>query len=113
MEPRKGPRPSWELRGERNLAQRREVEEALKHRRIARQQNEEPDDGPTDADLERFSGVTQRCPKCNTELYDDAAICWSCGEALLERDRHGSGASWWVVTIVVSLVIAVMIWGLR
>lgn len=75
--------------------------------------DEEHDEGPTDADVERFSGVTQRCPKCNTELYDDAEICWSCGEALMSRERHAEGISWWVISIIVGLVIAVIVWSSR
>lgn len=113
MEPPKGPKPGWELRGERLLAHRPGPDETLKSRRLSRQQSEEADDGPSDADIERFSDVTQRCPKCNTELYDDAEICWSCGEALTARERHGEGLSRWVITIIVGLVIAVMIWGAR
>ncbi len=113
MEAPKGPKPGWNLRGESNLAHRRESDEALKFRRLSKQQREESDDGPSEADLERFSGVTQRCPKCNTELYDDAEICWSCGEALLARERHGQGLSWWVITIIVALVIAVVVWSSR
>jgi len=40
------------------------------------------DDGPSDADIERFSDVTQTCPSCGTTLYDDVEVCWNCGHAL-------------------------------
>ncbi|MBS0190846.1 MAG: hypothetical protein U0573_03000 [Phycisphaerales bacterium] len=51
------------------------------------------DDGPSEEDLERFAGVTQVCPACRTELYDDVDLCWKCGRPLAgERD----GVKWWV-----------------
>lgn len=45
------------------------------------------DDGPSDADIERFSDVTQKCPSCGTVLYDDVEICWNCGHALGSEQR--------------------------
>lgn len=40
------------------------------------------DEDPSPEDLERFGGVTRQCPQCNTELYDEAELCWKCGHAL-------------------------------
>jgi len=45
------------------------------------------DEGPSEADIERFGDVTQTCPACSAELYDDAEMCWKCGHAF------ASGAS--------------------
>lgn len=113
MEPQEGP----ERGRDRSLAPRRppEVSPRDPRRRTApdHAHDEGPDEGPTDADIERFSDVTQRCPNCKTELYDDAEVCWSCGEALTARHRHADGLSWWVITIIVSVVVAVVIWSAR
>ena len=43
----------------------------------------EDDDLPSEADVERFSDVTVKCPHCGTEMFDDAEICWHCGMAIL------------------------------
>ncbi|MBX3355892.1 MAG: hypothetical protein KF724_09360 [Phycisphaeraceae bacterium] len=49
----------------------------------------EPDDegdsvdlGPSDEDLERFSGDEAHCPFCGAEVYDDAVKCPECFEAI-------------------------------
>lgn len=65
-------------------------------------------DGPSQADIDRFSDVTVKCPECGTELFDDVAICWNCGRPV------GSGAPGegklplWVI-IVALLLIAGMV----
>lgn len=46
----------------------------------------DPDDeGPSDADLERFGGATRACPDCKTDVYDEASICPRCGSYLDDR----------------------------
>ncbi len=60
------------------------------------------DDGPTDADLERFGGVTRTCPKCRTEVYDDAELCWNCGHAFSGAPRAPKAI--WIVTAIVLVV---------
>lgn len=67
----------------------------------------EVDEGPSDEDIERFGGVTQRCPECETELYDDVTVCWNCGH-VLSSTRQPS-ASRWVTVIVVLIIIAIFI----
>lgn len=69
-----------------------------------RQPRGEHDDGPTDADIERFSDVTQKCPKCGTELYDDVEICWNCGHALGSNSNPAKGV--WIAIVVGVLLLA-------
>ena len=38
-------------------------------------------EGPSDDDVEAFSGVTRTCPECKTEVYDEAELCYNCGHA--------------------------------
>jgi len=40
------------------------------------------DEGPSEADLQRFGDVTRNCPECKTELYDEVEMCYKCGHAL-------------------------------
>lgn len=54
------------------------------------------DDGPSDADIERFSDVTQTCPSCGTTLYDDVEVCWKCGHALGSERRQGLPLWLWI-----------------
>jgi len=61
------------------------------------------DEGPSDEDLRTFGGVTQACPACRTELYDDAELCWKCGHAL-GIDRRG--------VPIWAFVVAVLLLGL-
>jgi uncharacterized protein (DUF983 family) len=68
------------------------------------------DEGPSDADLDRFSDVTQKCPKCGTELYDDVELCWNCGHALLSRPERSPASMIVVLICVVVVVIALVFW---
>jgi len=67
------------------------------------------DDGPTDADLEKFGGVTRTCPECKTEVFDDAEVCWKCGRAFMGGDAKTSRAVWWVIGLIVLLVLAMSV----
>jgi predicted nucleic acid-binding Zn ribbon protein len=68
--------------------------------------DDERDEGPSEADIQRFGDVTQKCPQCGTELHDDAAVCWSCGHALAARsERRMSPVA---IVVVVLLVIALV-----
>lgn len=62
-------------------------------------------EGPSDADLERFSDVTVKCKGCGTELMDDVSECWKCGKAVGGKGSHESGLPTWAVLTVVLLVI--------
>lgn len=63
------------------------------------------DEGPTQADVERFGDVTRTCPSCRAALYDDAEICWKCGEAIVDQPRT---PRWIVVTSVVLVVVILL-----
>ncbi len=70
----------------------------------------EIDEGPSAEDLERFSGATQHCPQCRTELHDDVDICWKCGHALL---AHSGGPKWaiWVGVAIVAAILGGLLWS--
>ncbi len=67
-----------------------------------RMRQSDNDEGPSDEDIEQFSGVTRTCPKCDAEMFDDVEICWKCGHSLMTRDS-GRSPRW--VPIVAALVI--------
>jgi hypothetical protein len=71
---------------------------------------DELDESPSEEDLERFGDVTQTCPQCGTELYDDVDLCWNCGHALMSRPARPPAALI-VVLIVVLLVIGLLVFG--
>lgn len=70
---------------------------------------EPPDDGPSEEDVERFSGVTVKCPECGTEVLDEVEVCWKCGHVLRERDRFRQVPVWTVV-IVILLILTMLVW---
>ncbi len=75
------------------------------------------DEGPSEADIAQFSGVTRDCPACGKEVHDDAAICYHCGEAF-EKTTAGSGdgpPAWVLVTaaVVVLGVVVAALFGRR
>ena len=67
-------------------------------------------EGPSQADLERFSGVTRPCPQCGAELYDDVELCWKCGHALQEAPGK---APWWIIAVAIVMVVGIVIFFLR
>jgi predicted nucleic acid-binding Zn ribbon protein len=70
--------------------------------------DDERDEGPSEADLEKFGGVTRPCPECQTDLYDDAQICWKCGHALSGEPK--GLPTWMMVTAFVLLLAIVLFW---
>ncbi|MGH7130703.1 MAG: hypothetical protein ACREJO_02010 [Phycisphaerales bacterium] len=72
------------------------------------------DEGPSPEDIERFSNVTRRCPACNKEVFDDAEICYHCGEAMNARE-HDKRADWRavVVIVLVVLLLAGLVFGVK
>lgn len=82
----------------------------MARRAIQRGDPDETDDGPSSEDVERFSGVTQNCPHCGVELYDDAELCWKCGMAVTQAARKGSSV--WVIVVVVLLIVSLAVWQL-
>lgn len=66
---------------------------ATKPEIIGRSRNREVDDGPTQADIERFGGVTRPCRSCRSDVYDDATMCPHCGQLLDLPGDHPSKRS--------------------
>jgi hypothetical protein len=90
---------------------RREHPERGIERRRPRQtgpvEDYEPDeadpDEPQEQDLERFGDVTVRCRECGTELYDDVAVCWKCGRAVMGGDQSKGMPMWAVLAVIATL----------
>jgi uncharacterized protein (DUF983 family) len=79
-------------------------------RRITRREDPEFDDGPTEEDVERFSDVTQKCPHCGTEIFDQAEVCWKCGMAVTQPVKRASQV--WTILIIVILIVGMALWQL-
>ena len=73
--------------------------------------DDEDNEGPSAADIEQFSDVTRKCPKCSAEMYDDVQICWKCGHALEARDR--SAPPKWVVAVIGLLILGFVLFSIR
>lgn len=68
-----------------------------------RPSDDEIDEGPSDADLERFGGETTRCKSCGASVYDDSEWCHKCG-AVLSDPEEGRKP-----TVMVLVVVAILI----
>lgn len=67
----------------------------------------DPDcEGPSAADVARFSRETMTCPECHAELFDDSTVCPECGHALT-RDEQAGGATGTKVWIAVTAIVAI------
>lgn len=67
-------------------------------------------EGPSDADIERFSDPTRVCPECKTEVYDEAELCWKCGHAF--RGESGKMPKWIFVAaglVIVGFVVVLFV----
>ena len=69
------------------------------------------DEGPSQDDLERFSGETAFCPRCGEEVWDQAGTCPACGELLGGETsaRHpieGGLRRRWLVLVAVIVLMA-------
>lgn len=62
----------------------------------------EVDDDPSPDDVERFNNVTQTCPHCGKEVFDDVDVCYHCGLAI--GSGVGRKAPLWILVVVVVLV---------
>lgn len=67
-------------------------------------------DGPSAADIARFSHVTVNCKGCGTELLDDVQECWKCGRAVGAASSHESGRPNWFVFTAIGLILVVVLW---
>lgn len=77
-----------------------------------REPDDADDEGPSAADLDRFGGVTQTCPSCGAEIYDEAAVCWKCGHALGDPADRKSPV-WLIVVVALVIVGLVLLFVLR
>jgi uncharacterized protein (DUF983 family) len=80
--------------------------------RAPRRGDDDFDEGPSQEDLERFSGVTRTCPACSKEVFDDAEVCYHCGEAMT-RGSEGGVPTWAMVTAGVLIAAIVLLWVVR
>lgn len=66
---------------------------------------DEDPDGPSKEDLARFGDVTIKCPECGTELFDDVALCWSCGRPVGPGAPGEGKVPTWAVVVAAVLII--------
>jgi len=71
-------------------------------------------EGPSQADIARFSNVTRTCPACKKEVFDDVDVCYHCGEAIQATTRaQGGMPTWAMITAGILLVGFVAVFVLR
>ncbi len=92
--------------GDRRLARRRAVRTGPVEERSSRPLDDEL---PSAEDVERFGDVTQTCPECGAELYDDVTMCYACGSAVGPGARRQGRVPWWVLVVVGLLVLAMVL----
>jgi hypothetical protein len=66
------------------------------------------EEGPSEADIARFGSETIQCPRCRSEMYDEAEMCMRCGHIRGEADA--SGLPPWAVGVAVVLIGVVTLW---
>jgi hypothetical protein len=76
--------------------------------------DDEIDEDPDDADIERLDHESAYCPDCGTEVWDDAEICPRCrsyigGNASHKRPEEGGLTRRWKQALVVVLIIVAML----
>ena len=71
------------------------------------------DDDPQPEDIARFGGDTSQCPKCKSHIYDDAEWCHKCGTVLGGSDAPSTMKLWHIVTVVLLVLAAVILWNFR
>lgn len=57
------------------------------------------DEGPDEADLERFGSETIPCPACGAEVYDESAFCHKCGHVLADAADPRPVRPWVFITV--------------
>lgn len=67
------------------------------------------DEGPSEADLERFGDETIRCPSCGHRYWDQLDDCPRCGASALGGRRRWPML---VLGIVGAAVVAGLLWGI-
>jgi predicted nucleic acid-binding Zn ribbon protein len=66
--------------------------------------DDEDHEGPSRRDRQRFNDVTRSCPACGKQVFDDASVCYHCGE-LMDAPRGPKANPLWKVVIVIVLVL--------
>lgn len=74
------------------------------NRSLARRDDDDLDEGPSAADLEKFGDVTRRCPHCGKDVFDDVDECYHCRRSL--RTTRATPA--WVFAVVLLLILALL-----
>jgi len=80
----------------------------------------DPDEGPSDADQERFGDDRARtgyCPDCNAEVFEDAEVCPRCfafiGDQVQSSPKpRGRWSQQWKVVLVVLVSFALIACGM-
>ncbi len=61
------------------------------------------DEGPSEADLERFGDEFRKCPECGSLVYDQTEICQACGYAFVRVEK---GLPIWAIVAVGVVLLA-------
>jgi len=71
------------------------------------------DEGPTQADIDKFGGVTRPCPECGKDVYDDASMCYHCGRSLEDGFgvRPSRAKNPLFVMIILALVVVMLLFS--
>ena len=71
-------------------------------------EEEYPDDADLFNEMEGDPTPTISCPACESEIYEDAPQCPTCGHYITAHDR--SSQSWWWVAVVLLLIVSLLLW---
>lgn len=74
--------------------------------RIRPRADDDDDEGPSPADIERFGRVTRTCPECGKDVFDDVAICYHCGHAFEKTTSGSGGVPAWVMVVAALILTA-------
>jgi predicted nucleic acid-binding Zn ribbon protein len=66
--------------------------------------DDEDHEGPSRRDRQRFNDVTRACPSCGKQVFDDASVCYHCGETMDIPSGPKPNALWKVVLVVVLVI---------
>lgn len=73
--------------------------------------HDEDDDGPSQEDIERFGDVTRTCPECKKDVFDESALCYHCGHALVGTTAGSPTKNKIWVFITVLILIAIFVFA--